>query len=379
MLRGLRADPAERHANMEDMLAALEADPVARVRRVVAVSLVAVVLVATFAGLYRRSERRRLEFEGRVSSKLNEGRQALAEADTINRRLIDARTRAFAAFDGAQGRRVRRSWADARVAATKLDATLKRAQAVLEAALTLDQSNDGARAALGDALFERALLAELEFREADIERHVELMQRFDPQGRLMTRWTRPGIVDIRTTPPSARLVLERYDRVGDEAVGRMVAVPVGGSLSGTGGETSLPPGSYRVTATLEGFVKTQLPFLVRRGQALRLDLRLAATRDVPPGFVYVPEGRFLFGDADEDWRVAFLNAVPIHERSTGAFLIKAHETTFGEWLEFLRDSTASRKAHPNTRESPWCKVAWRSKARPRRDGRSSSRSRANKR
>jgi formylglycine-generating enzyme required for sulfatase activity len=120
-------------------------------------------------------------------------------------------------------------------------------------------------------------------------------------------------------------------------VGRMVAVLVGGSFSGAGGETSLPPGSYRVTATLDGFVKTQLPFLVRRGQALRLDLRLAATRDVPPGFVYVPEGRFLYGDADEDWRVAFLNAVPIHERSTGAFLIKTHETTFGEWLEFLRD------------------------------------------
>jgi formylglycine-generating enzyme required for sulfatase activity len=51
----------------------------------------------------------------------------------------------------------------------------------------------------------------------------------------------------------------------------------------------------------------------------------------------VPAGRFLFGDADEDWRVAFLNAAPIHERATEAFLIKTHETTFAEWFEFLRD------------------------------------------
>jgi serine/threonine protein kinase/formylglycine-generating enzyme required for sulfatase activity len=337
LLRGLRADAAQRYEKIEDLLSALVADPVARVRRIVAVSLATVAVVTTFAGLYRRSERRRVEFEGRVSSKLNEGRQAIVEGKAINQRLVEARRRAFEAFDGGRRDEGESMWTEARGAASKLESTLKRAQAVLEAALTLDHSNEQAREALGEALIERALLAEMELRRADVERHLDLIARFDRDGRLMARWTRPGLVDIRTTPTSARLLLERYDRVGDDAIGRLVAVPIGESVSGTGGEKPLAPGSYRVTATLPGFVKTQLPFLVRRGQPLRLELRLAAANEVPPDFVYVPEGRFLYGDADEDWRVAFLNAVPIHERSTGAFLMKAHETTFGEWLEFLRD------------------------------------------
>jgi formylglycine-generating enzyme required for sulfatase activity len=337
LLRGLRADPAGRYAKIEDLLAALQADPVARVRKIVVTSAVAMVLVGSFVGLYRRSDRRRLEFERRVASKVSEGRQALSEADAINRRLVEARGRAFAAFDRARREEGEAVWANARAAAAKLDATLKRAQAVLEAVLTLDQSNERAREALGDALFERASLAELEFRKADVAHHVELMQRFDRGGGLMARWTRSGSVDIRTTPEGARLVIERYDVSDDDTAGRLRAVRVGDTFVSPGGQRPLPPGSYRLTATRDGFVETRLPFVVHRGQPIRIDLRLPASSEVPSGFVYVPAGRFLFGDTDEDWRVAYLNAVPIHERSTGPFLIKAHETTFGEWLEFLRD------------------------------------------
>jgi serine/threonine protein kinase/formylglycine-generating enzyme required for sulfatase activity len=337
LLRGLRSQRTQRYERMEDLLSALQADPVARIKKIAIASVVSLVVAGTLAGLYQRSERRRLEFEGRVASRLNDGRNSLAQADAITRRLLEARGRAFAAFDGARIEEAESSWTDARAHATKLEATLKRAQTALEAALALDQSNEQARKALGDTLFQRALLAELEFRSADIGRHLEQMERADPGGKLMARWNSPGTLDLRTSPDGARVIIERYEATADEGGSRLLPAKVGAPFVTPSDPLNLPPGSYRITATKDGYAPTRYPFVVHRGESLRFDLRLALTGEVPADFVYVPEGRFLYGDAEEEWRLAFLNAPPIHERSTGAFLIKAHETTFGEWLEFLGD------------------------------------------
>jgi formylglycine-generating enzyme required for sulfatase activity len=337
LLRGLRADPTQRYAKLDDLLAALEADPVARVRRVLAVSVVAIVLVATFAGLYRRSERRRVEFERRVAGKLEDGRQVLAGAEAIKRRLIEARGRAFAAFDGARREEGETIWSEARTAATKLEATLKRAQTALEAALALDQTNESARGALGDVIYQRASLAELEHRKADLGHLVEQLQRADMDVRLRARWTQSGSATFRTTPDGARLVLERFDPVDDDHADPLRPIVVGEPFSSPTPARALPPGSYRITATKEGYLPTRYPFVIDRGEALQFEIPLLLASKVPAGFVFVPEGRFLYGDADEDWRLAFLNAAPIHQRTTSAFLIKAHETTFGEWFDFLRE------------------------------------------
>jgi len=121
------------------------------------------------------------------------------------------------------------------------------------------------------------------------------------------------------------------------------AVVVGEPLVSPSGDQPLPPGSYRIIATKDGFGETRYPIVVRRGEPSRVDLILLPARDVPADFVYVPEGRFLYGEADEDWRLGFLNAAPIHERTTPAFLMKAHETTFAEWLEFLRSLPAGER------------------------------------
>jgi formylglycine-generating enzyme required for sulfatase activity/tRNA A-37 threonylcarbamoyl transferase component Bud32 len=343
LLRGLRANPEQRYAKIEDLLATLTADPVARVRKIAVVAVVATVLGTTFAGLYRRSERRRVEFERRVATKLNEGRQALGSADEISRRLTDTRNRAFAAFDGARPEEAESIWSEARSNAAKLEATLKRAQSVLEAALTLDQANDQALASLGQAIFQRALLAESEFRSADVARHLEQMERLSAGPELMARWNQPGTVDVRTNQDGVRVVIERYEPAVDEAGSRLLPVRVGEPFVTPSEPRPLPPGSYRLTALKTGFTETRYPFVVRRGQPLKITLSLVGTAETPSNFVYVPEGPFLYGDADEDWRVAFLNAAPIHERTTGAFFISVRETTFGEWLAFLADLSPAER------------------------------------
>jgi formylglycine-generating enzyme required for sulfatase activity len=65
-----------------------------------------------------------------------------------------------------------------------------------------------------------------------------------------------------------------------------------------------------------------------------LDLPLAAS--VPKGFVYIPPGPFLFGSSQErSIRKDFLYTVPLHEVTTDAYLVAEHETTFGDWLQYL--------------------------------------------
>jgi formylglycine-generating enzyme required for sulfatase activity len=41
------------------------------------------------------------------------------------------------------------------------------------------------------------------------------------------------------------------------------------------------------------------------------------------------------GSDQESIRKAYLNTVPQHERTTGAFLIARHEVTFGDWIQYL--------------------------------------------
>ena len=71
--------------------------------------------------------------------------------------------------------------------------------------------------------------------------------------------------------------------------------------------------------------------LVGRGEKLELEVTLPPADSVPPGYVYIPAGRFLFGTATDDTlRQSFLSTVPLHPRETSAYLISRYETTYRE-------------------------------------------------
>ena len=71
---------------------------------------------------------------------------------------------------------------------------------------------------------------------------------------------------------------------------------------------------------------------------------LPRPEQIPAGFVYIPEGRFLFGCPDDDLLAKFFSSPPQHEVETGAFLIARHETTYADWLAFLRDLPDAERA-----------------------------------
>jgi formylglycine-generating enzyme required for sulfatase activity len=169
----------------------------------------------------------------------------------------------------------------------------------------------------------------------------ERLAAVDPDGSWRKALQKPATLSVRTTPPAMRITLERYER--DLATGRRTAKAVG-SLSAIGQETTVTPGSYRVVIESAGTARVVYPLELSRGQRLTLELTLPSAASVPEGFVYVPAGAFLYGEADEQWRTQFLNTVPIHQRTTDAYLIARTETTYRDWIAFLEDLPAGERA-----------------------------------
>jgi formylglycine-generating enzyme required for sulfatase activity len=126
--------------------------------------------------------------------------------------------------------------------------------------------------------------------------------------------------------------LERFDEDGDGAA-TWRPVP---DAEGSRAARPLPAGSYRLRIAHAGRWPVLFPFVLVRGEHLAVSVTLPATGAVPEGFVYVPAGRFLTGSSEEEHqRKDNLKTSPIHQASTGAYLIAATETTFGEWITYL--------------------------------------------
>jgi formylglycine-generating enzyme required for sulfatase activity len=110
----------------------------------------------------------------------------------------------------------------------------------------------------------------------------------------------------------------------------------------------LAPGGYllmiRPKDAPDDSSAVRYPLLVERGETLKLSLVLPPANTVPRGFVYIPAGRAPFGsDANNSERRDFLYHVPLHTVHTEGFLIARHETTYADWIDFLRHQDESER------------------------------------
>ena len=108
---------------------------------------------------------------------------------------------------------------------------------------------------------------------------------------------------------------------------------------------SLPAGSYRLVAVQERGSRIYYPFLVRSHERTDVTLRLPESGSTPPGFVYVPAGRFLVGSADDENLRTAQASPPLHEAETGAFLISESEVTFAQWIDYLEAAGPRAQEH----------------------------------
>ena len=340
-----RLDPEFLSASEREFLAASRARVKQRKRlRAALLVLVPVVLISMYSVAALKARR---DVAARLEGHRREAASALAEAAKKRGEVDDVERRAFEAFDGQRRDDGERLWAEARAGFSVLDADYREASQKLEAALALDAGHAAARAELASVLHARILLAERRHQTALVQELSQRLEVHDTNGAFRALLAAPAKIAIDTDPPGASVSIARYDLTPDGPAKLSPSRALGSSPVEA---ADLSPGSYVFEIAREGSAPVRYPMLLARGEALSVRIPLLPAARVPEGFVYVPAGRFLFGAADDEMiRRSFLVTVPQHEARTGPFLIARRETTFGDWIEYLRslspDERRARMLH----------------------------------
>jgi formylglycine-generating enzyme required for sulfatase activity len=309
-----------------------------RVLRVLILASGPLLFASALAGSQIRA---RHQLTARVDEHVRAGSTALAQARRADAQSTERAQAAFALYDGTVGKppgslpspadvkwdEAEAEWARARALQSEADLGYVQATQLFEAGLLLDGRRRDASDLRGEALYARLTLAE---RRHKSDLAAELTQQLltsDPQGPWAKLLRLPGKLELSTDPPTATVTLERYV---DEA-GHLRRSPVG-PVQANQRKYELAPGSYRMTLQAPGRAQLRYPFLIERNGSISLGLRLPVPSEVPPGFVYIAPGAFLFGSADDESLRLALDAPPLHEVHAGGYLVAQDEFTFGEWL-----------------------------------------------
>lgn len=310
---------------------------VQRTRRLKLLAAVSLPILATVIFIGFRVQQAR-ELARKVDEQLTQATATLEQARTDQAETDRLRQQAFKAYDSQDPTTGEQTWTSAKQAATAADRRYRGAIQQLELVLGLDPTQELARNLLADAFLERAVAAEASGRR---DLAVEMAERLAEESPQFARWHAPGRLSLRTTP-SVPVTIAEYTQ--DPATQRSVLGeprPLGQTPLVA---VELPQGSYQLTLQVAQDLKIAYPLIVRRGEELALSLPLPTPSQIPEGFVYVPAGRFLFGCPDDEILVKFFYTPPQHTVETDAFLIARRETTYADWLTFIRALPASEQA-----------------------------------
>ena len=310
-----------------------------------AIVLLAAAAIAT--GLALRARARR-ELEAVIARQTIDANVALDTARKRARERDDARTHAFTLFASQHWAEGEDAWTHVEQLAADEAAQYRAAARGLEGALALDPARKSLRQQLADLLFERLVRAERDRAPDLIDELAGRLHAYD-DGRHRKQLEAPARVELDVTPPGTRVWLERGDRrelVGETPVS---ALP-------------LAAGSIVLGFEAPGRAPVRLPLLLSHGQTEHVQIALPAAAAIPPDMIYIPPGHFLFGSSDSsDLRRGFLNAPPLHDVTTPAYLIARHEVTFAQWIEFLdqlpADERRARTPNSFTPQSALAKAA----------------------
>jgi len=276
------------------------------------------------------------ELDAAIAAESNLARSSLAEARDAEGVRLDLASQAFKKFDEHEWEAGEALWRKEVVQRAAAHAAYREADVHAETALAKDARRASVRDLLGDILMERAMYAERVHDNAQSDDLLSRVALYDADGSRRALWQSVGHVVVRA-PAGADIALV-------SPVSAANPVETTRSL-GTGQVTvALPPGSYVVTVAMPGRVEVHAPVLVERNREIAIEITPPLADDVPPGFIYIPAGEFLFGVANEQDRRTWFVTTPLRRRSTAAFLIGRTEVTFGEWLAYVDALPASERA-----------------------------------
>jgi formylglycine-generating enzyme required for sulfatase activity len=308
-----------------------------RVRRALAVGFF-LSLGLVYGGVRLREARER---DAAVRAWLADAALSMEQVRRERASFAATREEALRYFDEGRKDEGETAWARATAAETVLSRRLGEWGDRLEHALVLDPMREDVRGALADYLLESALHAEREPGSSELSALLQRLKLYDSSGERWKRWTMPALVTLEVGAPGAVVELRRVsrDEEGRETVGE--PLPLG---AGPWGEVPVPPGDWRMRVTAPGHEPAFAPLRLTRGEHRRLKLPMLREGQLPRDFVYVPPGRVLFGSAADASVRGFFNAVPLHPRETGGFLMARHETTYTEWLTWLESLSEKERA-----------------------------------
>ena len=291
-----------------------------RLRGVLAVALLAV--AAVVIGLTIRARARR-ELEEVIADQVRGAQLAFEDARQLTRERDAARTRAFELFAAHRWVEGEDLWTEVEAIAAREASRYRAASSHFEAALSLDPARASLRAQFADLTFERLVRAQRDRLRDLADELAGRLAAYD-DGHHGAQLAAAAHLELAVVPPGTHAWVERPGEarqpLGDAPLGPL----------------ALAAGSLVLSFEAPGRLATQLPVLVSRGETLRARVVLPSAGEAPPGMIYVPPGRFLFGSADStDLRHGFLNAPPLHEVEIPGYYIGRYEVTFGEWIAFL--------------------------------------------
>ncbi len=279
--------------------------------------------------------------ERQVGAQLAGAEALRVEARERQRHEEQVRAEAFALFDSARLEEARAHWTRALQLRGEVEQAYTRASDLLEKTLVLTPGREEVRRAFVDILSERARLAERAFRARERDELLHRLKLYDTHGEYQARWTAPMRLSVRSTPSGARVSLAHYTSTAD---GRRVL-----SSMREVGHTPLEAlelerGSHVLLLEAPGHAPVRYPLRAEPGAQRTLELALPQAAHIPPGFLYVPRGSFLFGTAADESIRQFFSAVPLHEVETGPYLIARHEVTYGEYVAWLESLSPQERA-----------------------------------
>jgi len=299
------------------------ADKAIRSRRVVGASIASALLIAAVVvGLEIRTRTRR-ELETMVEAQATAATSAQAVARQIAAERDVALRRAFGLFDDRRWSEGEDAWTDVEALAAREELQYRSASEHIDSMLLLDPTRAELRGWASELTLERLLRAERD-RRRDLA--AELASRLNAYGdrRHQAELRDAARLELSVAPQGTQVWIERASAARQLA--GQAPLPA----------VTLPAGSLVLVFEAPGHVAARLPVLVARGETLAVQVALPTIESAPPGMLYVPSGRFLFGSADSsETRRQIFNTVPLHEVSTAAYFIARYEVTFAEWIAFL--------------------------------------------
>ena len=313
---------------------------VARGRRLrrAAVVLLPTIAVLIYGGIWFKGQ---IELGRKIKDHVASADHKVEEAEELQRSADVLREQALGLFDSAKAAAAESLWEQYGGDMARIDASLGQAGSELESALVLDASREDVRARLAEVLFKRMLVVEAMHEKRRLDEMQARLELYDVEGSLWRRWNAPAALRVTSVPAGSVATLERYDT---DAQGRRVPTFMRNIDTTEPGDLSLAAGSYRLIFQLPGHETVYYPLSVTRGEQLELAVTMPRKDTLPPGYVFIPAGRFLFGSVDVEQIRSFFVADPGRQVESGAYLIARHEATNGEYIEFLEALTPEARA-----------------------------------